>query len=123
MVKLILAAAALAAACVPVNASTPGFAECREGGEFIRNAALARDYGMTRAAFLSRMAADFILIRMFPVELRWFARDAQDEAFLMEAAAQVFDQPREPSAHESDFLVACAARTLPASDWDKDDPT
>lgn len=122
MVKLILASAALAAAFAPASASTSAFAECQEDGEFIRNAALARDYGITRAAFLGRMAADFILIRVFPAELRWFTRDAQDEAFLTEAAAQVFDQPREPSVHESDFLIACAARTLPASDQDAGDP-
>jgi len=67
---------------------------------------------MTRQAFLERMAQDFVLIRALPQELRWFARDAADEAFLLAAAAEVFDRPQRPAHHESDFLGACGERAL-----------
>ena len=57
-------------------------AECAEGGEFIRNAALARDAGASREFFIGKLAEDLILIQAFPPQLRWFVQDAADEEFL-----------------------------------------
>ena len=101
-------------------AGIPTYEECQQGGEFIRNAALARDAGMTRQAFLERMAQDFVLIRALPQELRWFVKDAADEAFFLAAAAEVFDRPQRPAHHESDFLSACGERALSGPEAEED---
>jgi hypothetical protein len=85
-------------------------AECFEGSDFIANAALARDNGMSRRAFLDRLEEDFLLIRAYPPALRWFARDAEDERLLFDAAAEVFDAPRRPDVHRARFLELCFER-------------
>ncbi|MDA8110135.1 MAG: hypothetical protein M0015_16145 [Betaproteobacteria bacterium] len=85
--------------------------ECREGGDFIYDAALSRDNGVTRAFFIGRMRADFVAIRAFPKELRWFAQDREDEALLLAAAKQVFDAPQSGAAHRQAFLAECMAHT------------
>jgi len=103
--------AVLAAACV--SASTPALAsphtvaECREGGEFIRNAARSRDNGMTRDAFMYQLEVDLRAIQAFVPELRWFARDESDEQMLLKHAGRVFDRPLDPLQHEYQFLNAC----------------
>jgi hypothetical protein len=81
--------------------------ECREGGEFIRNAALARDAGVTRDFFIGKLEEDLMLIRAFPPQLRWFVQDEADEQFLSERAEQVFDAPRQPEEHETAFVRDC----------------
>jgi hypothetical protein len=103
----ILVSAWAALACAPAQAGTPTPVECREGGEFIRNAALARDAGMPREDFIGRMQTDFVLIRAFPPELRWFVKDEADEAFLLAEASAVFDKPQPPARHEEQFLRHC----------------
>lgn len=110
-----LTAAAMLTGCVAAMAGTPTPEECWEGGEFIRNAALAREAGMSRAAFLERMEGDFRLIQNFPPDLRWFVKDRDDELFLLVAAARVFDVPARPMEHESLFLSACFSRAVGAS--------
>ena len=102
---LVSALAALPGALA--QAGTPTAGECREGSEFIRNAALARDAGMSRDDFLGRMEADFVLIKAFPPELRWFVKDEADEAFLLAEATAVFDRPQPPARHEAQFLGDC----------------
>jgi hypothetical protein len=104
------AALVVAAATTGVAASVPTRAECLEASQFIANAAHARDNGMRRDAFVARIEADFVVIRAFPAELRWFAKDVDDERFLVEAAAEVFDRPRAADRHRSDFLADCLAR-------------
>ena len=84
--------------------------ECVEGSEFIANAARARDNGYPRDAFLARMEEDFVVIRAFPLPLRWFAKDPRDEAFLLAAAADVWDRPRPPDEHRAGVLAACLER-------------
>lgn len=112
MVPRTAAMLALALSCSAALAGHPSYQECQEGAQFIRNAALARDAGATRAAFIGRMEDDFLLIRAFPPALRWFVRDASDEVFLRAAATEVFDAPAAAAAHESAFLVACAERSV-----------
>jgi hypothetical protein len=82
-------------------------AECNEGGEFIRNAALARDNGITREFFVNKLAEDLIMIQSFPPELRWFVQDANDEKLLSEAVFKVFDEPMKAEQHEASFIGVC----------------
>jgi hypothetical protein len=91
-------------------ASQPTMSECFEGSDFIGNAALARDHGMEEQAFIGRMEQDFRTIQAFPRQLRWFAHDADDEAFLIGAARVVFDTPALPEEHRRMFLLACFER-------------
>jgi len=103
-----LAGALLAAA--PAVASVPTMAECLEGSDFIAHAAIARDNGQSRDAFIARLDDDLTLIHAFPPELRWFAKDADDERFLREEAHAVFDAPTSPDNHRTAFLRACFER-------------
>ena len=91
-------------------ASQPSMAECFEGSDFIANAALSRDAGMSSEAFIGRMEEDFIAIQSFPSELRWFVHDADDEAFLLESAREVFAYPGAAEGHRQTFLQACVER-------------
>ena len=105
---VVLCAALLAAA--PAAASVPTMAECLEGSDFIAHAAIARDNGQSRDAFIARLDDDLTLIHAFPPELRWFAKDADDERFLREEAHAVFDAPTSPDNHRTAFLRACFER-------------
>lgn len=81
--------------------------ECQEARDFIRNAALSRDSGLSRSEFMGRFDDDIALIRFYPPDLRWFVQDDDDEQFLRAAAEQVFDAPDEPERHGEAFLGAC----------------
>ena len=100
------------ACCLPASASRLSMAECFEGADFIANAALARENGMSRAAFLGRLEDDIELIQAYPPQLRWFAKDREDEVFLYEWASQVFDRPLDPEQHRARFLAACLDRGM-----------
>ena len=104
---LLLAAAVLSfgAAAQPHSAR-----ECREGSDFIRNAALSRDHGITREFFVGRLEDDLLTIRAFPPSLRWFAHDSADEAFLRTEVLAVFDTPMASELHRDGFLERCALR-------------
>ena len=91
-------------------ASRPSMAECFEGSDFIANAALSRDAGMSSEAFIDRMEQDFVAIQSFPSELRWFVHDADDEVFLLESAREVFARPGAAESHRQTFLQACVER-------------
>jgi hypothetical protein len=84
--------------------------ECSEGGDFIRNAALSRDGGMSGSTFLGKFSDDLVLIKAFPPELRWFVQDQADEDFLFAKAAEVFEKPEDPEIHQRRFLTECAGR-------------
>ncbi len=85
--------------------------ECREGGDFIRNAALSRDGGTTREFFVGRLEEDLLTIRAFPASLRWFAHDTDDESFLRTEVEAVFDAPGASEQHRTGFLERCAQRS------------
>lgn len=87
--------------------------ECREGGDFIRNAALSRDSGATREFFVGRLEEDLQTIRAFPPALRWFVHDADDEKFLRAEVEAVFDAPQPSERHRSGFLERCVLRSTP----------
>ena len=83
------------------------FQECKEGGEFIRNAALSRDNGINREFFLQKIRDDLLVIRSFPPELRWFAKDDVSERMLLDATIEVFDSPLTAQRHEILFVDVC----------------
>jgi hypothetical protein len=89
------------------NALTVTTQDCREGAEFIFNAARSRDNGVGAERFLSRLDDDLMAIRAFPKAVRWFARDDEDETLLRRASQQVFERPEEPIAHRLRFLSEC----------------
>jgi len=107
--RLLLLAAALAwpvaAAAQPHSAG-----ECREGSDFIRNAALSRDAGASREFFVGRLEDDMLAIRAYPPALRWFVHDTADEAFLRAEVQAVFDVPAASELHRDAFLERCARR-------------
>jgi hypothetical protein len=100
----------VAVSAFPVFAGRPTMNECLEGSDFIRNAALSRDAGLAADAFIDRMRGDFIAIRAFPTELRWFVHDEGDELFLAEQVRIVFEQPSDPDGHRQHFLRVCIDR-------------
>ncbi|HVO89087.1 MAG TPA: hypothetical protein VMV45_11135 [Casimicrobiaceae bacterium] len=113
MLRLALTATVLAASASfasSVAASASSLAECLEASDFIANAARSRDNGLSREAFMQRLAGDLDAIRNFPSTLRWFAHDESDARFLTRSAARVFDDPVDPETHRSIFLRACFAR-------------
>ena len=105
-----LLAAAVAAWAVAAAPQPHSAGECREGGDFIRNAALARDAGASREFFVGRLEDDLLTIRAFPPALRWFAHDSADEAFLGAEVHAVFDAPSESELQRDAFLERCARR-------------
>ena len=113
--RMLLAAALSVLSCA-ASAHELTMQECLEGSEFIKHAAMSRDYGIKREDFLERMQADIMAIQQFPPQLRWFVQDDDDAALLTGAAERVFDSPRQPEAHESDFLQTCAAQVAQSAD-------
>ena len=109
-VQRALAAAVAALVAAGAHASVPTMTECLEGSDFIANAAIARDNGIARDAFVERLEADMMLIHAFPPELRWFVKDADDERFLHGQVETVFDAPATPADHRKAFLRACFRR-------------
>jgi len=108
MRRLLAFALALYAAGAPAQPHSGR--ECREGGDFIRNAALARDAGATREFFVGKLEDDLVAVRAFPPALRWFVHDAADEAFLRAEVYAVFDDPAASERHRDGFLERCARR-------------
>jgi hypothetical protein len=108
MCRLFPAALALFAAGALAQAHSAS--ECREGGDFIRNAALARDAGASREFFIGKLEDDFAAVRAFPPELRWFVHNAADEDFLRAEVYAVFDEPHASERHRDAFLERCARR-------------
>lgn len=100
----LLMLAALPALCA---AREPSVNECVEGSDFIRNAALARDSGVSEDSFLARIHEDIAVIQALPPKLRWFVQDEEDAALLISAATDVFRKPKDANAHQRDFLTAC----------------
>jgi hypothetical protein len=105
-----LLVAVLALCAVGARAQPHSAGECREGGDFIRNAALARDAGATREFFVGKLEDDLVAVRAFPPALRWFVHDAADEDFLRAEVYAVFDDPAASERHRDAFLERCARR-------------
>lgn len=99
---LALAGGNAAAETIEVDAD-----ECREAAQFIGNAALSRQNGMSKQAFVGRLDDDLMLLSAMPPERRWFAHGDAEARFLREAVLDVFDAPRAPRDHAQHFLVSC----------------
>ena len=93
----------------PAPALTVTARDCREGAEFIGNAARSRDNGMSAQRFVARLDEDLVLIQSVKPELRWFARDDDDARFLRGWVLRVFEEPALPELHGSLFLKECLA--------------
>jgi hypothetical protein len=91
-------------------AGRPSLAECFEASDFIANAARSRNAGMSEAAFVDHMEQDFVAIQSVPSDLRWFVHDADDEAFLLAEAREVFVHPGAVESHRQIFLQDCVDR-------------
>lgn len=114
--KLWTLAVMMAGLALPARAHDLTLQECIEGSDFIRNAALSRDYGIAREDFIGRMEHDIVAIQVFPPELRWFVQDDDDATLLIGYAQLVFDDPKQPDTHQADFLQACVARIADAAE-------
>ena len=114
MFKQLILAVFLLQCAGAVLAHKPSVQECREAGEFIRNAALSRDNGLKREAFMDQLRGDLMAIQSHPPDMRWFAQDADDEAFLIAAVEKVFDAPAKSAEHESETLRSCLVRIDPS---------
>ena len=113
----LFAAAGVLCVC-PVHAGSHSVAECREGADFIKNAALSRANGQPRDVFLDRLQGDLALIRGMPRASRWFARDKADELLLIRHVERVYDSPTDPKAHEAAFFGECNATPKTTDDGD-----
>lgn len=102
----------------PVSAHELSINECKEGADYIRNAAISRDSGITEKKFMDVFETDMVMIQRVPKSLRWFVQDAEDEAFLRTQLAHVFQRPQSPQQHAREFAEACMLRT---GGWDEDD--
>jgi hypothetical protein len=98
-------------ACADSSAHKLALDECKEGSEFIKNAALSRENGMAKQQFVDILHQDVEAIHAFPPRLRWFMQDEEDEYFLLRAADDVFDKPQKPELHRRAFLESCLARS------------
>ena len=105
-------------------AGHPSLTECFEASDFVGNAALSRENGISAQKFIERMQQDFTLIHAFPQELRWFVHDLDDELYLLGATRDVFERPEPPEEHRRAFLESCVARMtlLPAGDHASPEP-
>jgi hypothetical protein len=81
--------------------------ECREGAQFIGNAAQSRKNGATKEMFVGKLDEDLFVLTSIPPELRWFAHGDAEADFLRAAVLEVFEFPREPLDHAKSFLVNC----------------
>ena len=123
LVGVLLACSAITAQAIEVDAS-----ECREGAQFIGNAAQSRKNGATREMFVGKLDEDLSVLTTIPPELRWFAHGDAEAQFLRDAVLDVFEFPREPMEHATAFLAACLKSAgldstlvdLPPPDFDDD---
>lgn len=93
------------------TAHTLSIEECSEGSDYIRNAALSRDGGMSEAKFFEVFDHDLELLMTIPPSLRWFVQDDDDAEFLRAAILDVYHYPKTPQQHAENFAVACSERT------------
>jgi hypothetical protein len=89
--------------------------DCREGADFIRNAALSRDTGMTATRFIDKLEEDLMAVRAYAPSLRWFVYSEVEEDLLRKAAVQVFEKPQVADEHRDAFLTACSALRVSAA--------
>ena len=98
----------LSLACAgSASAQVLSAADCNEGGDFIHNAALSRDYGIKGENFVDTLEGDLQRIRDMPPPARWFAYSQVEEDLLRNATHGVFLLPRSAALHRDDFITRC----------------
>lgn len=102
LLGICLTVSALGAHAIEVDAG-----ECREGAQFIGNAAQSRLNGATKELFVGKLDEDLFVLSSIPPELRWFAHGDAEAQFLRAAVLDVFEFPRAPKEHAAAFLVTC----------------
>ena len=102
LLGMCLILSAMGAQAIEVDAG-----ECREGAQFIGNAAQSRKNGATKEMFVGKLDEDLMVLTTIPPELRWFAHGDAEAEFLRAAVLEVFEFPREPSEHANEFLAMC----------------
>ncbi len=110
----ILLAALMLSPPQSVSAHALSTQECSEGADYIRNAALSRDGGMSEIAFMEVFDNDLTMLMAIPPTLRWFVQDDDDADFLRSALHEVFRKPRDPQSHAEVFAEVCLLR---AGEW------
>jgi hypothetical protein len=98
----------------PAAAHALSTQECSEGADYIRNAALSRDGGMSEIAFMEVFDNDLVMLMAIPPTLRWFVQDDEDAEFLRSALHEVFRKPQRPETHAETFAEVCLLR---AGEW------
>lgn len=98
----------------PVDAHVLSKQECSEGSDFIRNAALSRDRGMSETSFMEVFDDDLVTLKSIPAAFRWFVQDDEDAEFLRAALLEVFRRPSAPERHAEVFEEICLLRS---GDW------
>ena len=98
----------------PASAHALSTQECSEGADYIRNAALSRDGGMSEIAFMEVFDTDLVMLMAVPPTLRWFVQDDEDADFLRSSLHDVFRKPRNPDKHAEEFAEVCLLR---AGEW------
>lgn len=93
------------------TAHTLSIEECSEGSDYIRNAAMSRDSGLTEAKFFEVFDHDLVLLMAVPPSLRWFVQDDDDAEFLRGALLDIYRNPQPPQLHADRFAEACFVRT------------
>jgi len=124
LLGICLTCSALGVQAIEVDAN-----ECREGAQFIGNAAQSRKNGATKEMFVGKLDEDLFVLTSIPPELRWFAHGDAEADFLRAAVLEVFEFPREPLDHAKSFLVNCLQSAgldsnladLPKLDAEEDD--
>lgn len=91
----------------PTVAQVLTAADCAEGGDFVHNAALSRDYGIKAEHFVDTLEGDLERIRDMAPAARWFAYSKVEEDLLRMATHGVFLLPRDAAFHREDFVGRC----------------
>lgn len=100
----------------PGESFLPTFAECQEGSDFIKNAALSRDNGYTQKKIVGRFDEDVMVLSGVDPQKRWFIRSPGAILFLRQALLAVFQTPRSPLEQSRAFLAACKEQVLKPED-------
>lgn len=101
-IAMALAGGNAAAGSIEVDAD-----ECHQAAQFIGNAALSRQNGMSKERFVGRLDDDLMVLSSMPPERRWFVHGDAEARFLRDAVLDVFDTPRAPRDHAEGFLTNC----------------
>lgn len=85
----------------------PAKAQCRQAAQFVLQAAMARDAGMSPALFLATLERDLDTLLARPLHQRWFVRSPVEAGLIRFAAVAVFNRPASAAQHGRQFQLIC----------------